>query len=573
LSIALIERSPQLGEGSSGRLEGWFHAGALYSAQADGQTFMTCVKTVERLINWYRKDRMFPFRENCNFDLILNRDPAAKQRHVPVTVEPKNSASPWFLAESAIYYALRQQLEGGKTNADVTQWEQQSQKISARIHEAYWEWDWAKQGPLAQAPPARHVLESSSSPLEGGEDPFERDIPHKSSPPSIREMLQRYEQFQAPADADVIKIDERYKIYSSRDAVMDTCQILWDLARSAAENGVEFITDTEIQEFNVPQYGDVSVTGLVGCQMVEDPNAPGGSRERKLHLLARQYIFALGSGFNDNFLREELGLRLHVETNMSVMAVIHPPLMDRNFVRMDYYPKNHFNHILRSLGTAAEDDSVLSYSMIANSAFDTRESELKKIAQSIEGLLQTARKYFPDTFYHDAAGNRRHIVWYQCNKTEFLSDDERKRNYLYWYEPEFGETEIDLEPNDPMLALLEGKPKSISRLLSKMTHLILSTQIQQSSGHKRSIESLKERRDVYVKRALASGKPKNYLCVLPGKFSFFPLLAHQVYLEMESRGLYLTAPNGSPPLRTDEPVVAKPHPVVLLKNSQNRRMG
>jgi hypothetical protein len=572
LRIALVERAPELGEGSSGRLEGWFHTGALYSAQADGQTFMACVKNVERLINWYRRDPLFPFSKNCNFDLTTSkesRDPHAHSRQVPKHLE-KETPSPWFLPESTIYYALRQKLERGRTDADVMQWSQQSQKISGRIHEAYWKWEWSKDD-LAQAPPAEMVLKTPSPQREGvgdGEDYLERDPDLAvARQPKIEELLGRYERSISPEE-----LNDLYQIYRSRDSVMDTHQILQDLTRSAAENGVEFLTGTEIREFNVPRYGDVVVTGLVGHQTVA--SSASGHGTRNLHLLANHYIFALGSGFNDEFLRKELGLRLRVETNRSVMAVIHPPLIEQNFVRMDYYPKNHFNHILRSLGaTAGDDGTPYNYSMIANSAFDTKDTEMKRIAQSIEALLETACRYFPDTFYHDENGKRRDILWYQCNKTEFLSDDERKRNYTYWCEPEFGEAEVSFNPKDRILSQVE-RPRSIAGLISKLLHLILRAEIQEKPHHKEFTIKVQATIDSHVRQILESGrKPRNYLCVLPGKFTFFPLLAHQVYLEMESRGLYLNAADGLPPSRMEEPGVARPHPVTLLRHSQSGRNG
>lgn len=39
LSVQLLEQNSHLGGDSSGKLEGWFHTGALYSGQDDGQTF------------------------------------------------------------------------------------------------------------------------------------------------------------------------------------------------------------------------------------------------------------------------------------------------------------------------------------------------------------------------------------------------------------------------------------------------------------------------------------------------------------------------------------------------------
>ena len=65
LSIRVLESSPQLGTQASGKLEGWFHTGALYAGQDDAQTFINCVNSLEDLINFYSP--YFPGR--CNFSL------------------------------------------------------------------------------------------------------------------------------------------------------------------------------------------------------------------------------------------------------------------------------------------------------------------------------------------------------------------------------------------------------------------------------------------------------------------------------------------------------------------------
>ena len=64
-SIKLLEQSEHLGNESSGKLEGWFHSGALYSAQDDAQTFINCVNGVEDLINLYAPY----FQQQCNISL------------------------------------------------------------------------------------------------------------------------------------------------------------------------------------------------------------------------------------------------------------------------------------------------------------------------------------------------------------------------------------------------------------------------------------------------------------------------------------------------------------------------
>ena len=62
LSTKVLDHAPQLGTGASGKLEGWFHAGGLYSSFDDGQTFMNCLNAIEDLITQYA----YHFPERCN---------------------------------------------------------------------------------------------------------------------------------------------------------------------------------------------------------------------------------------------------------------------------------------------------------------------------------------------------------------------------------------------------------------------------------------------------------------------------------------------------------------------------
>ena len=72
LSIKVLESAKYLGTGASGKLEGWFHTGALYSGHDDAQTFINCVNGVEDLLNLYAP--YFP--EHCNIALNQVKPPS-----------------------------------------------------------------------------------------------------------------------------------------------------------------------------------------------------------------------------------------------------------------------------------------------------------------------------------------------------------------------------------------------------------------------------------------------------------------------------------------------------------------
>ena len=65
LRVKVLEQTDKLGQGASGKLEGWFHTGGLYSGVEDPQTFMNCVNALEDLVNLYSAH----FTPNCNFRL------------------------------------------------------------------------------------------------------------------------------------------------------------------------------------------------------------------------------------------------------------------------------------------------------------------------------------------------------------------------------------------------------------------------------------------------------------------------------------------------------------------------
>ena len=70
----------------------------------------------------------------------------------------------------------------------------------------------------------------------------------------------------------------------------------------------------------------------------------------------------------------------------------------------------------------------------------------------------------------------------------------------------------------------------------------------------------------------ASCAKPNFLCVVPGKFSLFPTLAHGVYLELESRGIYRSLPLGLTSSGPSLPVVM-PRAEEVLTATQNSFSG
>lgn len=266
-------------------------------------------------------------------------------------------------------------------------------------------------------------------------------------------------------------------------------------------------------------------------------------------------------------LREQLGLRVRVQTVQSVMAVAKPHLFDHSFARMDYYGQNDFNHLFH------DSPIVGKYSIIADSHSFKPEASEEELAQAASRIRVKAEKYFgrplPCSEMH----------WYSCKKTEFIMDDETKRNYSYWFEPTWDQGNRkkdassppvsasipDLRVNEPRLAeekvralkLDDVQLRTDSWILRKWLHFGMLNLRDMANAPSRVgwLNQIEPLLDDFRKRC--SYRP-NFLCVLPGKFTMFSSLAHQVCIEMLIRGAF-----GDNIAASTEPGVCQQTPVAL----------
>ncbi|MFN5513903.1 MAG: FAD-dependent oxidoreductase [Cyanobacteriota bacterium] len=455
LRLRVLEQAPQLALGSSGKLEGWFHTGGLYSGQDDGQTFMNCVNSLEDLLNDYAPY----FGARCNFRL---------QEAAPEVWQPRvfASADGWF-NPNPVYLIHPQshcpELSRSGLQGDRVQMELQRQRVFRRLEAAYGGRHNWRQGEDCLAPTYAQVEQ------EGGL-PAASLLTENSV---LTDYCRRFDQsFQQPFSD--------YAFLRCRDAAMDTYAILRDLTASALSQGVEFETGITLEEINGDRYGPVRLKSLVYRD----------AQGKRKHLKAKAFIFAAGENLGP--ILTELNLRARLKRNLSAMIVAYPALSGVNFVRMSTKNAFHFNHFVQSVQRRGQ---LLTYSLLANSGYAGAESRENA---DIEPLLDAAERYFgADTLY----GRR---LWsYDCLKTELVSDDEQKRRYSYW---------------------IESAPSS------------------------------------------------NYLCVLPGKFSFFPTVARQTFQRLKSLiPVPVLAPlesvNLSPTVLAEaENLVALPYPQQLLQN-------
>ena len=411
LSIKVLERAKHLGTGASGKLEGWFHTGALYSGQDDAQTFINCVNGVEDLINLYTP--YFP--EHCNLDL---------NQVTPTLFRPTVIPNPqgWF--NDSPVYLIYPQTDSPESKlfdlkSDSVHMELQRNRVLGRLEVAYGrQHNWFREG-NCQAP--------TYSQVEA----------HEGLECSVRNSTETLDNLCRRFDASYDMEPSNYEVLRTLDCSMNTSSIMRTLVASALDRGVTFETGVTIDKMLIDRYGPIRIKSLL-CQT---------QRGFTKRLKADLFIFAVGDGFAP-FL-SELQVRARLKSSRSAMVVAYPPLVDTNFVRMSTKNRFHFNHFIQHREIGGE---KFVYSMLADSGYASNDS---RDEVDIEPILESAQRYFgKDKLYN------RQLFSYECVKTEFMSEEEQKRRYSYW---------------------IESNPNS------------------------------------------------NYLCVLPGKFSFFPTVAFQAY--------------------------------------------
>lgn len=411
LSIKVLEKEEKLGTGASGKLEGWFHTGALYSGQDDAQTFLNCVNSVEDLVNLYSHY----FVQKCNVKLVEKKSNF---------FSPKITKSDegWF-NDRPVYLIHPQtdapEIKLSSLKSDAMQIKHQRDRVLGRLEVAYGN--------------QHNWLENSKCVAPT----YEKIENYEGLNCTLRDAIEEVQNLGRKFDASYGVMPSSYEIVKTLDCSMNTSAILQDLVMSALNEGVDFETGVDVNKMLVDRYGKVRVKSLLCSKKNYLPK----------QIKADLFIFTVGSFF-DSFL-SDLQIRARLKQNRSGMIVASPALVDTNFVRMSSKNKFHFNHFIQHYELEGE---KLTYSMLADSNYTKDDSDNDL---DIDLLLESAERYFGKEKLYD-----RELFSYECVKTEFVSQEEQKRRYSYW---------------------IESTPKS------------------------------------------------NYMCVLPGKFSFFPTVALQAY--------------------------------------------
>jgi hypothetical protein len=401
LSIKVVDSAPQLAAGASGKLEGWFHTGTLYSGVDDAQTFVNCINGLEDLINLYAPY----FDGRCNFGLSETRS----GQWTPA-VKPREGA--WF-NDAPMYYIYPGQdspeIQSSRLKNDVVILEIQRQHVLGRLEAAFGRHNWNQEG-ACKAPSYAEVEEYGIGGCSLNE-----------SSGIVSDLCRRFDQSYgiSKSSNDIIK---------SRDVTVNTAAVMRDIATSALTNGVEIETGVAIEDLIFDQFGPRRLKGFVYR----------GSDGSPSYLKAKLFVFAVGAGFKSYL--QQLHIRARLKTSLSAMVVASPALSTVNFARMSTKRRFHFNHLLHRsrIGQA-----VVEYSMLANSSFSGGEEHQTHRTVDFDELLDSAERYFGGEQLY-----ARKLFAYECTKTEFISEEEEKRRYSYW---------IEVNKDGNYLSVLPGK--------------------------------------------------------------------------------------------------------------------
>ena len=388
LSIKVLEHAPQLGTGASGKLEGWFHAGGLYSGLDDGQTFMNCLNAIEDLITHYTGH----FPDRCNLTCMPRYSGICGPSVVPCEDGWFNDAQVFYIHPTPA--APEVQLSHFKNDAVLL--EIQRQRVLARMEAAFGrQHNWCSED-RCQAPTYAHI--------EG----------YRGTHCSLLRTSGLLDDICRRFDTSFGLPPSSYDILKSADVSLNAATILRDLVASALANGVEFDTGVTIENLVLDRFGTRHINSLL-CR---------GQRQIPMHLKAKLFVFAVGAGFERY--AQELRVSARLQVSRSAMVVAWPALSTINFARMSIKPKFHFNHLVQH-GVAKQ--GPIQFSMLANSGFLDQEAHVAEKVADIDAILEAAERYFGREALRTSK-----LYTYECAKTEFLSEEEEKRRYSYWIE-------------------------------------------------------------------------------------------------------------------------------------------
>ena len=297
--ILVADRGEQFGSEASSGLEGWYHTGFVYVKSEKPRIFTTCLNAFEDLYNFYSLDVRFDFHKHCNIHLPSDEDAGA----LPGYPRHDNDQA-WFL------HAIKYKLRGQNPNSVDPQ--------SAR-YQRDWDNICARMARITQA------LRQWKSKPNGWKRNGYCEVP------DLSRCWPAAETSPPPAEP-----------FQSMDAAMNSHQLLCDLARSALKNGVKFLPRYEMREESV--HLSRKVFGEIDGVILHST-----ASSDRICVLAKQYIFTLGAGFERTRVLSRLDIEARTWRRMSVILAAKPAIEDESFVWLGQQPEGGFqSHSTRS---------------------------------------------------------------------------------------------------------------------------------------------------------------------------------------------------------------------------------
>lgn len=478
LSIVVVEKNAELGAESSAGLEGWLHTGFLYAKSENLTTFNHCINSLIDMVNFYRHDKLFSRWRNCNIDVLPDGETPYVDRahaHRPTLCRPEGERS-WFqvidpnsISSSYLHFVYGRTPSITRPGATVNvtdsfNWERQRRDIFSRLDHIFWRSNWLHRDGLSKAPSI--PTQFAYGPEYLGDDAKHSDDFTFSANPKLRDQLQKI----LKTECDII---------ASRDVVMNTRNIILDLAQEAIGRGVEFVLDSEVEISRAGQQIRCCAKGQI------------------LHadffvLVCGASLAKICGGAGEITDVHEAGFDVKIRN--STMAVIDPPLVRGSFARVDLFRSQEFNHLFRICPQGHE------YAIIAD-------------GNGREGRHQHFSSFDPEAFEKlrekaKSLGLRTDPIPFVCNKVESVPRTDLKVGYDYFIEP--------------------GMRAKWSEEVKNQWSVWIRDQLMGRNGHKPEIAR---------QPGIAHATTGNFVVVLPGKFTLFPTVAEQTYLEVEARAM------------------------------------
>lgn len=510
--IVLIERDPQLAMRASSGLEGWFHTGSLYAKIQDGHSFITCLKSLEDMTNWYANDRLFPRRDSCAIEYTSG----SGIRVVPC-LDQSEQQDQWF--EAPINFVI-------KSAPESVQWAQATQCVHHRLHHVFQSQSWVNaNSSLCQMP----LIDFDEPTIE-----FTKEVQ-----------------------------ETKEQEFQSADVTMNSRRVLQHLVESASGFGVEFLVNHTALLSSQSTHGEHCVAAL------------NSATNERVAFRATQVVYTIG---DQTVSRDVAGVRF--DRIDSVMITRQPSMCQENTVVMCENHGDDINHVYHP-------DPTGGYSILADS------NSLKLCDGQAESLpdvqLAAARAIYDKARAHfgEVVGDYSDWNMISCIKTEVLSHRDSPRFYSYWWGPEYASwkhpewiarrqmnqyatqesiKKLVLDMDD----MLPMSIKEDSWALKKAIHYaLLKVSVRQDDASKNRFSSIQLSAHETANR-FSTSSINTPIHVIPGKFSLFPSVAHNIYLEFEMRGHFLNLIQGHATARSLPcDIIAQPKAMRVHEHSKS----